>query len=128
MVAEMPDGLATEVGERGARLSGGQRQRVGIARALYRAPTLLVLDEATSAFDNETEFKVAQTMSALRGEVTLIVVAHRLSTVKDCDTIVLLEDGRVRSQGSFEGLRQTDPAFARLVALGSLDARTKDAK
>jgi ABC-type multidrug transport system fused ATPase/permease subunit len=121
VVAQLPAGLATEVGERGARMSGGQRQRVGIARALYRAPTLLVLDEATSALDNETEFKVAQTMSTLRGKVTLVVVAHRLSTVKDCDTIVFLEDGRIRSQGSFTDLRRDDPAFAHLVALGSLD-------
>ncbi|MDR7252137.1 ABC-type multidrug transport system fused ATPase/permease subunit [Nocardioides sp. BE266] len=122
VVADLPAGLDTEVGERGSRMSGGQRQRVGIARALYRNPTLLVLDEATSALDNETEFKVAQTMSTLRGEVTLVVVAHRLSTVKDCDTIVFLEDGKIRSQGSFSELRSNDSAFARLVALGSLDA------
>lgn len=122
VVAQLPEGLETEVGERGARISGGQRQRVGIARALYRNPTLLVLDEATSALDNETEFKVAQTMSALRGEVTLVVVAHRLSTVRDCDMIVFLEDGGIRSQGSFTELRHNDEAFARLVALGSLDA------
>lgn len=121
VVAQLPDGLATEVGERGARISGGQRQRVGIARALYRRPSLLVLDEATSALDNETEHKISRTMVALRGEVTLVVVAHRLSTVKDCDLIVFLEDGRIRSQGSFTELRDRDEGFARLVALGSLD-------
>ncbi|WP_415839306.1 ABC transporter ATP-binding protein [Nocardioides zeicaulis] len=121
VVTGLPDGLATEVGERGARISGGQRQRVGIARALYRRPSLLVLDEATSALDNETEHKIAQTMTALRGEVTLLVVAHRLSTVKDCDLIVFLEDGRIRAQGSFAELRERDEGFARLVALGSLD-------
>ncbi len=122
VLVHLPNGLDTEVGERGARISGGQRQRVGIARALYRQPSLLVLDEATSALDNETEHKISRTMTALRGRVTLIVVAHRLSTVKDCDTIVFLEDGRIRAQGTFTELKQRDQGFARLVALGSLDA------
>lgn len=122
VVAALPDGLDTMVGERGNRMSGGQRQRVGIARAIYRRPTLLVLDEATSALDNETEHQVAQTMKAMRGSVTLVVVAHRLSTVKDCDSIVLLEGGRVRAQGTFDELRAGDPTFARMVALGSLDS------
>jgi ATP-binding cassette, subfamily B, bacterial PglK len=121
VVAAAPDGLDTKVGERGARLSGGQRQRVGIARALYRQPTLLVLDEATSALDNETEHKVTATLDGLHGTLTMIVVAHRLSTVRHCDQVVILEHGRVRAVGTFEELARTDDYFARLVTLGSLE-------
>ena len=82
-VASLPEGLETRVGERGARLSGGQRQRLGIARALYRQPAVLVLDEATSSLDNETERRITDVIRALHGEVTVIVVAHRLSTVHE---------------------------------------------
>ncbi|GAB3018520.1 ABC transporter ATP-binding protein [Nocardioides flavus (ex Wang et al. 2016)] len=121
VVATAEHGLDTHVGERGTRLSGGQRQRIGIARALYREPTLLVLDEATSALDNETEHKVTATLDELRGQLTTIVVAHRLSTVRHCDQVVLLEDGRVRAKGTFTELSRTDEYFARLVSLGSLE-------
>lgn len=121
VVAALPDGLDTMVGERGSRLSGGQRQRVGIARALYRQPRLLVLDEATSALDNETEHKVARTFGELAGNLTVLIVAHRLSTVKHCDQIVVLEAGKVRSIGTFNELLQQDEYFANLVRLGSLD-------
>ncbi|MEO7628130.1 MAG: ABC transporter ATP-binding protein, partial [Nocardioides sp.] len=121
VVAAASEGLDTSAGERGARLSGGQRQRIGIARALYRLPTLLVLDEATSALDNETEHKVTATLDGLRGSLTMIVVAHRLSTVRHCDQVVILEHGRVRATGTFEELTKTDDYFARLVSLGSLE-------
>ena len=119
-VAGLPDGVDTQVGERGARLSGGQRQRVGIARSLFRRPRLLVLDEATSALDSETERRITETIAHLRGEMTVIVIAHRLSTVKDCDQIAFLQDGRVAAVGSFGELVRSCPDFAALVRLGSL--------
>jgi ABC-type multidrug transport system fused ATPase/permease subunit len=99
MVKDLPDGLATAVGERGIRLSGGQRQRIGIARALYHDPSVLVLDEATSSLDIETEREVMDTVRNLRGDKTLVIVAHRLSTVAHCDSIVRLEHGRVVASG-----------------------------
>ncbi len=120
VVAALPHGLATEVGERGARLSGGQRQRIGIARALYIGPTVLVLDEATSALDHETERRVAQTVAALHGRLTVVIVAHRLSTVRACDQVCFLKDGRVAALGTFDQVRAASPEFARLVELGSL--------
>jgi len=121
VVAAAEHGLDTHAGERGTRLSGGQRQRIGIARALYREPTLLVLDEATSALDNETEHKVTATLDELHGQLTTIVVAHRLSTVRHCDQVVILENGRVRAVGTFNELSRSDEYFARLVSLGSLE-------
>ncbi len=99
-VSALPDGLDTIIGERGVRLSGGQRQRIGIARALYHDPSVLVLDEATSALDTATELGVMQAVNALRGEKTLIVVAHRLSTVAGCDRLYRLERGRVADEGA----------------------------
>lgn len=98
-VSELPEGLSTVVGERGIRLSGGQRQRIGIARALYHDPAVLVLDEATSSLDIETEREVMETVRALRGDKTLVIVAHRLSTVAYCDSLFRLEHGRVVEEG-----------------------------
>ncbi|NHA68778.1 ABC transporter ATP-binding protein [Phycicoccus flavus] len=121
LIAALPDGLDSRVGERGSRLSGGQRQRLGIARALYRKPALLVLDEATSALDNETERRVAETVAALRGRMTVIIVAHRLSTVRDCDQVVFLKAGQVEAAGTFEEVRRASPDFAHLVRLGRLE-------
>ena len=94
-IASLPDGLDTQVGERGTRLSGGQRQRIGIARALYRNPDVLVFDEATSALDNDTEAAVMSAIDSLQGSHTLIIVAHRLSTVRNCGTILKFENGTV---------------------------------
>ena len=91
----LPDGLQTYVGDRGVRLSGGQRQRIGIARALYHNPQILVLDEATSALDNDTEKAVMEAIDRLKGEKTIIVIAHRLSTVKDADAFFEVKDGKV---------------------------------
>lgn len=121
VVAELPDGLDSWLGERGVRLSGGQRQRVGIARALYRRPRLLVLDEATSALDNRTERSVTETIGALAGEITVVVVAHRLSTVRHADQLVYLDGGVVRARGSFDEVRRQNADFAELVALAALE-------
>lgn len=119
-VRSMPGGLDADGGEQGVRLSGGQRQRIGIARALYRQPSLLVLDEATSALDNETERRITDTIADLRQDLTVLVVAHRLSTVRHCDLIVFLKEGRVTAAGTFDELRASSPDFARLVDLGAL--------
>ena len=121
-VGDLPLGLDTVVGERGARLSGGQRQRIGIARALYHDPEVLVMDEATSALDGETEKEITTAIDQLSGEKTLIIIAHRLSTVRHCDLIVLLDGGRVVDQGSFAELAQRNPEFRHLVELATTDA------
>lgn len=121
VITELPDGLDTMLGERGTRLSGGQRQRVGLARALYRRPNVLVLDEATSALDNATEYEIAQTMQQLQGSMTIIIVAHRLSTVRHVDQLVFLRRGKVAATGTFDEVRDQDAEFARLVKLGSLE-------
>lgn len=99
-VTSLPDGMETIVGERGIRLSGGQRQRIGIARALYHDPDVLVLDEATSALDTATEVGVMQAVNALHGKKTIIIVAHRLSTVEHCDRLYRLEHGKVVEEGT----------------------------
>jgi ABC-type multidrug transport system fused ATPase/permease subunit len=101
-VASLPEGLDTVVGERGVRLSGGQRQRIGIARALYHQPSVLVLDEATSSLDTETEHGVMQAVQALQGDKTVIIVAHRLSTVEYCDRLYRLDAGRIVDEGTFD--------------------------
>ena len=101
LVFQLPNGVQTQVGERGVRLSGGQRQRIGIARALYHEREILVLDEATSALDNETEQRVSEAIRALAGKKTVIIIAHRLSTVEHCDRVYLLEQGRVIKSGSY---------------------------
>ncbi len=114
-VAGLPEGLETLVGERGIRLSGGQRQRVGIARALYHNPAVLVLDEATSSLDTSTEHDVMQEVRALHGTRTIIIVAHRLSTVEHCDRIYRLERGRVSTKGTPQEILPTRK-IASLVA------------
>ena len=98
VIAQLPEGLDTRVGERGVRFSGGQRQRIGIARALYNEPQILVLDEATSSLDNETEHAVMESIDALHGEMTLIIIAHRLSTISNCDYVYKIGDGKAELQ------------------------------
>lgn len=94
-VQSLPEGLDTSIGERGVRLSGGQRQRIGIARALYSDPQLLIFDEATSALDNETESAIMESINALHGKKTLIIIAHRLTTIQECDVIYRVENGKI---------------------------------
>ncbi|MEM6450715.1 MAG: ATP-binding cassette domain-containing protein [Cyanobacteria bacterium P01_D01_bin.105] len=101
LVSKMPDGVKTQVGERGIRVSGGQRQRIGIARALYHNREILVLDEATSALDTETEKLVSDAINALAGSRTLIIIAHRFSTIEKCDRIYKLEDGHLKQSGTY---------------------------
>jgi len=116
VVNNMPQGYDTKVGERGVRLSGGQRQRIGIARALYHNPQVLILDEATSALDNLTEQAVMESVNNLGHEITIILIAHRLSTVRQCDQIYLLEHGELKASGSYDELTANNQYFAMLDA------------
>ena len=114
-IASLPDGLDTQVGERGVRVSGGQRQRIAIARALYRRPEVLIFDEGTSALDNTTESILISSLERLRGNHTILLVAHRLSTVKNCDKIVYIEEGAVRGIGTFTQLQLDSEGFRSLA-------------
>lgn len=119
-VKSLPSGLHSLVGERGTKLSGGQRQRLGIARALFTKPKLIIFDEATSSLDGQTESDISDAIFELKGEVTLIVIAHRLSTVKSADKVVYLESGKIRFTGSFDEVRKEVPGFdtqAKLMGL-----------
>ena len=108
---ELPKKYQTIIGERGVRLSGGQRQRIGIARALYHNPKILILDEATSALDNQTEKAVMDAVNNLNKSITIILIAHRLSTVKKCDKIFILENGKIKNQGTFKELIKINKDF-----------------
>jgi ABC-type multidrug transport system fused ATPase/permease subunit len=113
---ELPQGYNTVIGERGVRLSGGQRQRIAIARALYNDPDVLVLDEATSALDNLTEKAIMDALRNLSHVKTILLIAHRLSTVRACDHIFLLAHGRLKSTGTFEELLAHDGNFKKLAS------------
>jgi len=120
LIESFPGGMDTPVGERGAKLSGGQRQRLGIARAFFTNPRLLVLDEATSALDSETEGAIAESIRTLKGEVTTILIAHRLSSVRFVDKVVYMSEGQIIAMGSFEEVKSRIPEFekqARLLGL-----------
>jgi len=117
VVNELPQQYQTTVGERGVRLSGGQRQRIGIARALYQNPQVLILDEATSALDNLTEQAVMEAVHNLGHEITIILIAHRLSTVKACDTIFLLEKGELKAQGAYAELNESNQTFQEMTGV-----------
>ena len=119
-VADLPAGLDTPVGERGAKISGGQRQRLGIARAMFTRPHLLVLDEATSSLDAETEASIALAINALKGSTTVVMIAHRLSTVRNADMVVYLSEGKVMAMGSFDEVRNQVTDFDRQAKLMGL--------
>ncbi len=115
VISELPKGYNTIIGEQGIRLSGGQRQRIGIARALYHNPKVLILDEATSSLDSLTEKIIVKKLNSLKNKITLIQIAHRLSTVKNCDIIFLVESGRIKAQGSYEELIKNNKQFKSMV-------------
>jgi ABC-type multidrug transport system fused ATPase/permease subunit len=119
-VLSLPNGLDAQVGERGAKLSGGQRQRLGIARAMFTCPHLLVLDEATSALDGETELSISNAIHELRGSTTVLLIAHRLSTVQNADYVVYLSQGNILASGSFDEVRRAIPDFDRQARLTGL--------
>lgn len=114
VLADLPDGLETKIGEDGVRLSGGQRQRIGIARALYNNPAVLIMDEATSALDNATEKQVMQAIEALKGERTIIMIAHRLTTVENCDMLYLMKEGEIVEKGNYAELLNKNMEFKRM--------------
>jgi ABC-type multidrug transport system fused ATPase/permease subunit len=119
-VANLPNGLDTPVGERGAKISGGQRQRLGIARAMFTKPLLLVLDEATSSLDGDTEANITDAINALHGSTTVVMIAHRLSTIRDADIVVYLADGKVTAIGTFEEVRASVLDFDKQAKLMGL--------
>ena len=119
-VRKLPLGLDTPVGERGAKISGGQRQRLGIARAMFTRPKLLVLDEATSSLDGQTEADISDAIQQLKGSVTVVMIAHRLSTVRNADEVIFMDKGKILARGSFEEVRRAIPDFdnqAKLMGL-----------
>ena len=119
-VNSLPEGINSQVGEHGAKLSGGQRQRLGIARAMFTNPKLLVLDEATSSLDSETEDAVSSAIHSLKGSVTVILIAHRLSTAREANMVLYMSNGEIVGRGSFEEVRRLIPEFnnqAKLMGL-----------
>jgi ABC-type multidrug transport system fused ATPase/permease subunit len=119
-VSNLPNGIDTHVGEQGSKISGGQRQRLGIARAMFTRPHLLVLDEATSSLDGETEASISEAIHELRGSTTVLLIAHRLSTVRNADIVVYLSNGRIIASGTFEQVRAAVPDFDRQASLMGL--------
>ena len=119
-VKTLPNGINADIGERGHTLSGGQRQRLGIARAMFTKPKLLILDEATSALDGKTEDDIGNSIDKLRGNCTVVTIAHRLSTVRNADQVIFLEHGKVLAKGSMQQVRESIPSFdtqAKLMGL-----------
>lgn len=125
---DLPDGLDTDVGERGGKLSGGQRQRITIARALIRNPRILILDEATSALDNISELHVQRAIAAAAKGRTTFIVAHRLSTIRDADRIVVMQNGEAVECGTYEQLMAKKGAFYELKNLNDMRMRSAEAE
>jgi ABC-type multidrug transport system fused ATPase/permease subunit len=119
-VKSLPQGQNTLAGERGAKISGGQRQRLGIARAMFTNPKLLALDEATSALDGDTEASITKSIHNLRGSATVVMIAHRLSTVRDADVVVYMAEGKIIATGTFDEVRNSVPDFDRQAKLMGL--------
>jgi ATP-binding cassette subfamily C protein len=124
LVESLPNGIDTLVGERGVRLSGGERQRIGIARALYHQPAVVVFDEATSALDNRTEADLVKAIDELRGTKTLVLIAHRLSSVRNCDRIVFLSDGCVAAMGTFDELLAKSAEFRAMAVVPEIEKKS----
>ena len=122
LVKSLPNGIYTKIGNNGIRLSGGQRQRIAIARAFYRNSKILVLDEATSALDNKTESEVMNSINILNRNLTIIFIAHRLSTVRECDCIYEFENGEIKSQGNFQDLLKNSKSFNELININKKDS------
>jgi ABC-type multidrug transport system fused ATPase/permease subunit len=116
----LPQGLDSLVGDRGVKISGGQRQRLGIARAMFTKPKLLVLDEATSSLDGQTEADVSESISLMHGKVTVIMIAHRLSTVRSADKVIYMDSGMIKAIGTFAEVRSSVPDFDRQAQLMGL--------
>ncbi|GAA0800553.1 hypothetical protein GCM10009110_09250 [Psychrobacter piscatorii] len=117
LINGLKEGVDTIIGERGIKISGGQRQRIGIARALYHNPQILVMDEATAALDNVTEHEFMQAINKLKGRKTLIMIAHRITTVKNCDIIYVIENGYIIDKGSYQELSSSSKVFKTLAQL-----------
>ncbi len=127
VIAALPNGLAEQIGERGVRLSGGERQRLGLARALYRDSPILVLDEATSALDPHSEEHIMRTLRELKGRKTIILVAHRLLTVRDCDVIFEMERGEIVRRGTYQELSKVSALFRQGSTVDEGRERAKEA-
>jgi ABC-type multidrug transport system fused ATPase/permease subunit len=119
-IQTLPQGINTRVGDRGILLSGGQKQRLFIARELYRRPKVLILDEATSSLDSESEKYIQNSIESLHGQITLIIIAHRLSTIKNVDIIHLIDNGKLIVSGTYDQLIKNESKFKRLVDLQKL--------
>jgi ATP-binding cassette subfamily C protein len=121
LIDEIPLGIDAPLGKLKDNLSGGQMQRIGLARALYFRPSLLVMDEATSALDAESEAEIAKILDQMRGQVTVVLIAHRLNTVQHADRVFLVEEGKLIDQGTFQELLSRNPSIGRLVQLMKID-------
>ena len=121
VVDSLPNGLESQLGNLKDGLSGGQIQRLGLARALYTRPGLLVMDEATSALDAESEYEIQKALDAMRGKVTVVLIAHRLNTIQHADKVILIEDGHLKDSGTFKELIARNPSVERVVDLMKVD-------